>query len=67
MAKSIVASMASTASAAPVAVLSDYYYYSLKDEGSKKCYKQKIALFQWPMCFQSEPKSSFSRFQVCTT
>ena len=45
MAKSIVASMASTASAAPVAVLSDYYY-SLKDEGSKKRYKQKIALFQ---------------------
>ena len=33
------------ASAAPVAVLSGYYY-SLKDEGSKKRYKQKIALFQ---------------------
>ena len=45
MAKSIVASMASMASAAPVAVLSDYYY-SLKDEGNKKRYKQKIALFQ---------------------
>ncbi len=48
MAKTIMASMASTSSAASTGLegfLSDYYY-SLKDEGSKKCYKQKLSLFQ---------------------
>jgi len=48
MAKSIMASMASTSSAASTGLegfLSDYYY-SLKDERSKKRYKQKLSLFQ---------------------
>lgn len=48
MAKSGTSSMASIASpstACPVAVLSSYYY-SLKDDKSKKRYKQKLSLFE---------------------